>query len=80
MIRIDITQEEKMRRIRVGDKLREVGFTQFSGTVTRTFDIATLCDVYVLHPTIKDLLTKRFKSNYTYPWQKRKEILFRKFI
>lgn len=79
MLKINIF---KRREGDLGNLLRyeiiKLGFTQFEGFCSVETDLYSNSDMFILHPTKKDLLLKRFES-HKYPWQVRKEILFRKF-
>ena len=80
MIQIKRTQFELISKINsVKDQLRKLNFTQFEGNIQTVTNVFCNDITYHCYPTKQDLLTKQFRSNYIHPWQKRKEILFRKF-
>lgn len=79
MIDIEITYSQKMLKTCLQTTLRNLGFTQFTGTIQWYEDFESNSTVYRFYPTISDLLTKQFKTNHKYHWQECREILFRRF-
>jgi hypothetical protein len=64
MIKVTIGRADWLRGVRLGDKLKQLGFTRMTGKIYKAEDLCECALVFYCEPTIKDLLFKNFNEDY----------------